>query len=162
MKIRNLKEKDLFQLAQLAEEAEIIDLSRKQILRLLQSDFKLIKEIFSVALVAEDQKKIIGFIILEEYERAKQGIIAEIGYLAVDEQRQREKIGTTLFKEAVRRLKIKLSQKLFSLRLIEAKIDGQKKEISEFYSGLGMEKQARINDYWSKGEDAVIFIKRFD
>ena len=161
MKIRNLRKQDLFCLAQLVKQAEIVDLSEKQILRLLKTDFKSILETFSVALVAEEKNQIIGFILLEEYERAKQGIIAEIGYFAVDEEHQNQKIGTSLFQEAVRRLKIKLSQKLFSLRLIEAKIDGQKSGIKKFYSSLGMEQVAEIPDYWDKDQKAIIFIKRF-
>lgn len=162
MKIRNFRKEDLCQLAELAQEAEIIDLSQKQTKKLFETDFKSISNNFSVALVAEEKKKIIGFIILEEYERGRAGIIAEIGYLAVDEKHQREKIGTKLFEEAVRRLKIKLAKNFFSLRLIEAKVDGQKLEIRSFYSSLGMEKAAEIPDYWSKDEKAIIFIKRLD
>ena len=111
---------------------------------------------------AEDKKQLIGFILLEEYERSKQGIIAEIGYLAVDEQHQGEKIGTKLFDEAVRRLKIKLSQKLFSLHLIKAEVDAKELAAQKFYLSLGMEKAAEIPDYWAKNEAMIIFVKRFN
>ena len=162
MNIRKFQDKDLFSLAGLAEKAEIIDLPKNQISKFLKLDFESVPKKFSIVLIAEDKKQLIGFILLEEYERSKQGIIAEIGYLAVDEQHQGEKVGTKLFDEAVRRLKIKLSQKLFSLHLIKAEVDAKELAAQKFYLSLGMEKAAEIPDYWAKNEAMIIFVKRFN
>jgi len=146
----------------LVERIKIIDLSKKEIYQTLKSDFEWISKTFSLALVAEEKEKIVGLITLEEYERTRQGVIAELGYIAVDKDYQQKSVATKLYEEAVRRLKKNILKNNFFLRLIKAEVDSLDNTAQSFYTNLGMEKAVEIPNYWSQENGLVIFVKRFN
>ncbi len=162
MKIRYLRQDDLCSVVALVERIKIIDLSKKEIYQTLKSDFEWISKTFSLALVAEEKEKIVGLITLEEYERTRQGVIAELGYIAVDKDYQQKSVATKLYEEAVRRLKKNILKNNFFLRLIKAEVDSLDNTAQSFYTNLGMEKAVEIPNYWSQENGLVIFVKRFN
>lgn len=75
--------------------------------------------------------------------------------IAVDPQRHGKGLGTAL----MRHVEETLAKEAVRMLLVDTSGKDQFQRTRDFYEKLGYEREARIRDYWAKGDDKIMFRK---
>ncbi len=90
-------------------------------------------------------------------EFAPDGSVLEIGYLAVEEGFQRQKIGTELLQQSFKHVQQMIAKKV-SVVFVRAE-----PETTKFYSeSFEMKKEGETKDFWDKKDKIIFMVKRFN
>lgn len=137
MIIRKCKEEDLLEVMEIEKESFSHPYSRGVFEDYLSSD---------LFLVAEDEQKIIGYILAER--RDGQGVIVSI---AVSLDRRHEGVGTSLMETVMDKMDVERFFLIVRVKNREAQL---------FYEDLGFAKVTRIESYYSNDDDGFLMQRR--
>jgi len=154
VKVRTLINEDISKVIDLLVGSELIPSPEEAKIIIDNSIISPLSQFFVA--VEEESAEIRAVVCWDLDEFAPDGSVLEIGYLAVEERFQRQKIGTGLLEQSFKYVQQMLAKKV-SVVFVRAE-----PETTRFYSeSFKMKKEGETKDFWDKKDKIIFMVRRF-